>query len=141
MIDFTRIANIKTLHKQAEDAMARVEAAERPMLMDWSLIADAYYAFTAFVAEKGKSPDDYTKRRQFVFIILYLFAPKVLAGGKMPTGLRDRICDVLGLNARSALSNQVKDLMFFYQEYKDFRDGVNEAYAHIEEKLGLNDGQ
>ena len=63
MIDFTRIANIKTLHKQAEDAMACVEAAERPMLMDWSLIADAYDAFTAFVAEKGKSPDDYTKRR------------------------------------------------------------------------------
>ena len=139
MIDFARIVSIKTLRLKVEEATNEMDAAGRPILLDWSLIPKVHDCFVEYAHHEGICPDDFTKRRQFIFIALYLFAPKVLVGGKMPIGLRDRLCDALSLNARTALSNQVKDLIFFYQEYKDFRDGVNEAYAYIEERLGLGD--
>lgn len=139
MIDIGRIVSIKTMRKRVEEAALAVKEVEKPMLLDWSIISGIYESFMDHVREQNDNPSDYTRRRQFLFISLYLFAPKVLAGGSMPTGLRDRLCDAIGLKSRSILSNQARDLLFYYQEYRDFRNGVDEAYAYICERMGLMD--
>lgn len=136
-MDITRVARIKVLYKQNDAIRESIAESEQPILKDWGLIPDMHRYFVEYMTSIGASPVDFTKRRQFVFVVLYLFAPRTLAGCKMPVGLRDRICSVLNLHARSSLSNQIRDLLFYYSEYRDFRRDTDDLYAYISDRIGI----
>lgn len=75
-------------------------------------------------------------RKKFVFVVLYLCAPQVLCGSRMPNGLRKMLSLEFGVNSGS-VSNDCKDLMFLYETYGCFRSGTNEYFRHV---MGILDG-
>jgi hypothetical protein len=75
------------------------------------------------------------ERKKFFFIVLFLYAPGVLIGDKMPSGLRNKLAHVLKLHSRSNVSGNCTGLLFLYERYKDFRDETDEIYRVIVERL------
>ena len=72
------------------------------------------------------------QRKKFIFIILYLYSPSSLAGDKMASGLRNELSNVLGIQAKSTISNNCADLVFLYQyNYMNFRNDVEFIYNKI----------
>ena len=76
-----------------------------------------------------------TQRKKFIFIILFLYSPSTLAGGKMKNGLRDKLAEVLGVNAQTTISNNRNNLVFSYQLYKYFRQDVDWIYGEMMERI------
>ena len=68
-------------------------------------------------------------------IILFLYSPSTLAGGKMKNGLRDKLAEVLGVNAQTTISNNCNNLVFSYQLYKYFRQDVDWIYGEMMERI------
>lgn len=136
MIEITRIVKIKVLREQQDAISKQLKQNQMPILTDRALIPDVWRCVCEIPVPK--TYNDYMRNRCFLFICLYLFAPSVLMGGTMPCGFRNDLREIIGTHSRSAVSNMTKNLMFYYQEYKDFRNYVNESYALVERRLGIN---
>ncbi len=65
------------------------------------------------------------RRRQFLFIILYLYAPVRLFSGKMPKGLRQAVARVLGVQSGTVLSDNANDVLKRYEIYKSWARDVD----------------
>ena len=76
-----------------------------------------------------------TQRKKFIFIILYLFSPSSLAGGKMTAGLREEMSKVLGIQSKSTISDNCADVVFLYQNYGDFSGDIEYLYTEIVNRL------
>lgn len=70
-----------------------------------------------------------------LFVITYIFTPEVLAGVKMRTGYREYISSLFEYKTGCAISRRVKNLMFNYRNYKDFKAKANEGVAMAEKVL------
>ena len=79
--------------------------------------------------------DSVTQRKKFIFIILYLFSPSSLAGGKMTAGLREEMSKVLGIQSKSTISDNCADVVFLYQNYGDFSGDIEYLYTEIVNRL------
>ena len=66
---------------------------------------------------------------------LILFAPSVLAGGRLPNGIRAEIAGVFPDVSPCVISNNIADVSFIYQQYKDFRQDIEYLYNQIIERL------
>lgn len=75
--------------------------------------------------------------RPFLFVVLFIFSPKTLSGGKMVSGLRDKLAECLNTTA-SNISHYSANLMFYYQMYKDFANEVNNLFSYVYSKLKEN---
>ncbi|RHT78644.1 hypothetical protein DW736_18185, partial [Coprobacillus sp. AM28-15LB] len=86
---------------------------------------------------RGCAPniDSVTQRKKFIFIILYLFSPSSLAGGKMASGLRPEIAKVLGVQSECTISDNCADVVFLYQNYGDFSGDIEYLYTEIVNRL------
>ena len=71
-----------------------------------------------------------------VFIILYLYSPMTLAGGKMKAGLREKLGNVLGIKEKTVVSNNINGIVFSYQLYKYFRQDIERIFSEISVRLG-----
>ena len=80
-----------------------------PVLRDQGLIPRIYGWFCEL---RGGGEEVYC-RRQFILIVLFLYAPAVLAGGRMPRGLRRSIAAAAGFTDVTFVSHNV-DTVFFY---------------------------
>ncbi len=69
-------------------------------------------------------------KRQFLFIVLLIFSPRSLNGGKMRGGIRNLLATVLGCKPTS-ISGMCRNLLFEYRHYKDFREGVNCCFEKL----------
>lgn len=124
------IETIKKIEKSRaalRQAIAENEMATSPRLRDLSLIKKMY---NVFVSKKGGNIT-VNDRKEFIFVIVYLYSPGKFFGGKMPRGLRSAICRAIGLNAVTAISNTCTELMVLYTAYADFRQGVDELLNAI----------
>jgi len=108
-----------------------------PVLKDKSLIHEIYRIFVEVLNERGCPPhiDSVTQRKKFIFIILYLFSPSSLAGGKMTAGLRPEIAKVLGIQSECTISDNCTDVVFLYQNYGDFSGDIEYLYTEILNRL------
>ncbi|EGF56682.1 hypothetical protein HMPREF9446_02102 [Bacteroides fluxus YIT 12057] len=79
--------------------------------------------------------DSVTQRKKFIFIILYLFSPSSLAGGKMTAGLREEMSRVLGIQFKSTISDNCADVVFLYQNYGDFSGDIEYLYTEIVNRI------
>lgn len=116
--------------------MVAKEALE-PRLSDTGLIEEIYKYFLEFVKKVCK-PSHSEKRKEFMFIVAYLYCPAVLIGGTMPKGFRGKLKELLNVGSPSAISNYTSDLMFLYNHYQDFREIVEGAYSYISEHMNLD---
>jgi len=128
-----RVREIRTLKSQLSTEEGELT---RPMLDDLSLIDDIYECYQAYLADNN-IPITSAERRKFILVVLFLYSAGALAGGKMKLGIRDRVAEVTGCT-RSLISHNCENLMFHYEHYKDFKDGVDDILRRVKSKLTLN---
>ena len=83
-----RIDRIVEIRKLKADLSGEETRLSSPVLDDFSLIDGIYDVFTRSVRnDRGVV----ILRKEFLFIVMYLYSPSTLAGGKMEKGLREKI--------------------------------------------------
>lgn len=113
-----RIEKARTALRQA---MADNEIATSPKLKDLNLIPKIYKIFEELKGKEIKVND----RKEFIFVVIYLYSPNKFFGGKMPQGLRCAITKVTKVTCASVISATCTELMVLYTTYSDFRQNVD----------------
>lgn len=114
-----RIEKARTALRQA---IADNEQAASPKLKDLSLIPKIYDLFEEIKGGETTVND----RKEFIFVVIYLYSPNKFFGGKMPQGLRRAIAKTVGVTCGSVISATCTELLILYTTYEDFRQGVDE---------------
>ena len=136
-LDLRRIVCAKELQDSANVAQQVIKEAMSPRLSDVSMMGEIYRHFKDFVS--GVKVNRHSERkREFLFIIAYLYCPSVLVGGTMPKGFRGILKELLHVESPSAISNYTSDLFFLYNHYEDFREIVEGAYQYISGAMNLD---
>lgn len=135
-MDLSKIRFAKGAAEDVKVLEQSINSALEPMIKDVSLVEHVYDLFLSFLQWSGKAMD-VNNRKKFLFIAVYLFCPSVLIGHTMPRGFRDRVKDLINAKSATTVSNDVANLLFLYNHYKDFRDDVNSAYAYVADGLNL----
>lgn len=125
-----RIEKARTALRQA---MVDNEIATSPKLKDLNLIPKIYELFK----QKKGSVIKPNERKEFIFVIIYLYSPNKFFGGKMPQGLRRAITKATKVTCASVISATCTELMVLYTTYQDFRAGVDELMQDTKVALGL----
>lgn len=117
------IETIKRIEKSRtalRQAIIDNELATSPRLKDLTLIPKIYNVF------KGIKGDDITvnDRKEFIFVVIYLYSPNKFFGGKMPQGMRKAISKTMQIDS-TCISRTCTELMVLYTTYSDFRQGVD----------------
>ena len=119
---------------------AREKELTEPILTDLDMIGALYRWFQEIISQKETfRVGSVTQRKKFIFIILFLYSPSTLAGGKMKNGLRNKLADVLGVNSQTTISDNRNNLVFSYQLYKYFRQDVDWIYREMMERIKPGD--
>ncbi len=124
-----RIEKARTALRQA---IADNEQAASPKLKDLSLIPKIYDLFEEIKGGETTVND----RKEFIFVVIYLYSPNKFFGGKMPQGLRRAIVRATKVNCASVISATCTELMVLYTTYSDFRRGVDELLNRVMERMG-----
>ena len=134
---FSNIFELKSIREQKYRLSERESEIAKPVLTDLGMI-DTLYEWFKEIALDGKElpKGNVSQRTKFIFIILYLYSPTTLAGGKMRAGLREKLAEVFPIKEKSVVSNNTNNLVFSYQLYKYFRQDVERIYKEIILRLG-----
>lgn len=134
--DFLVISELKSIREQKLKLSEREQKLNKPLLSDLSLIPMIYEWFKKILEDRDfpPNPDSPHQRKKFIFIILFLYSPSTLAGGKMKVGLRNKIAEVTGCTG-SLISHNCGDVTFFYQQYKSHRQDIDYLYTQILNQL------
>lgn len=135
--EFSSIAELKAIREQKSRLTERERELSAPVLTDLSLIPEVYGWFREIQTERDcpPNPESVTQRKKFLFIVLFLFSPSVLAGGRLPNGIRTELAKVFPRLHPCVISNNISDVVFLYQNYKDFRQDIDSLYNQILERL------
>lgn len=136
-LDFDRIIRLKKIRIKKSELSEEENAISMPILSDKSLIYEIYQIFAEILNERDCPPclENVTQRKKFIFIILYLFSPSTLAGGKTVYGIRGEIAKIVGIQSESTISNNCEDVVFLYQNYDDFSEDIEYLYTEIINRL------
>lgn len=69
-------------------------------------------------------------RKEFIFVVIYLYSPNKFFGGKMPQGMRKAITNAMKTDS-TCISRTCTELMILYTTYSDFRQGVDELMGKV----------
>lgn len=127
----TRLIEINRSRMELKEEKARLS---EPILKDWDKIPAIYEEFARIMEREDITLP--TQRKKFLFIILYLCCPNVLAGEKMPVGLRDILADTMSINARSVVSTDCSEVTMYYKHYSSFRNDVQRIFSELSGKFG-----
>ena len=135
--EFSSIVELKSIREQKSRLSERENELAQPMLTDLSMIPRIYEWFKDILYAKDCPPrlESVTQRKKFLFIILFLYSPSTLAGGRLQNGVRAALREVFPEVAPCVISNNISDITFIYQQYKDFRKDVEEIYEGIRRRL------
>lgn len=123
-----RIEKARTTIRQA---IVDNEIATSPKLKDLNLIPKIYKVFEELKGKEIKVND----RKEFIFVVIYLYSPNKFFGGKMPQGLRRAITKATKVTCASVISATCTELMVLYTTYSDFRQGVDELILKVNKIL------
>lgn len=125
------IKKIEKARTALRQAIADNELATSPRLKDLSLISKIYEIFEQVKGNEIKVND----RKEFIFVVIYLYSPNKFFGGKMPQGLRRAITKATKVTCASVISATCTELMVLYTTYADFRHDVDELMQIVLNKL------
>ncbi len=136
MIDFQKLIDLKKIREDIDNLKEYERGLAAPQIDDMSRIKEAYEVFIEILSDRDCSPniESVTQRKKFIFIALYIFAPGVLIGDKMPKGFRKLLSDTLNIPG-TLVSNNCDDIVFLYQNYRDFSADVENLYTEILQRL------
>lgn len=137
--EFSSIVELKAIREQKSRLSEREQELSAPMLTDFALIPEIYSWFKEILSQSDCPPnfESVTQRKKYLFIVLFLFAPSVLAGGRLPNGIRSEIASVFPDVSPCVISNNIADVSFIYQQYKDFRQDIEFIYNQVLERLKI----
>lgn len=130
---FAQIKQLNEIHQEQETLAKREKELSTPKLTDLELIPTIFKWFCELLKENKSKKKDYQteKYQKFIFIILFLYTPNTLAGGKIRRGVRDKLAEVLGYKSPTAISNFSSSIMFVYKTYDEYQADINRVYAGI----------
>lgn len=134
--EFSSIAEIKNIREQKSRLSEREAELVSPILTNLEFIPYIYELFKNIVRTINIPPrEKIIQRKEFLFIILFLFVPSVLAGGRIPNGVRKSLEHVFPKVKPCTISNNIADVFFLYQQYKYFRSDINIIYKEMLKRL------
>lgn len=138
--EFSSIAEIKNIREQKSRLSEREAELVSPILTNLESIPYIYELFKNIVRTMNIPPrEKIIQRKEFLFIILFLFGPSVLAGGRIPNGVRKSLEHVFPKVKPCTISNNIADVFFLYQQYKYFRSDINIIYKEMLKRLEEGD--
>lgn len=138
--EFSSIAEIKNIREQKSRLSEREAELVSPILTNLESIPYIYELFKNIVRTINIPPrEKIIQRKEFLFIILFLFVPSVLAGGRIPNGVRKSLEHVFPKVKPCTISNNIADVFFLYQQYKYFRSDINIIYKEMLKRLEEDD--
>lgn len=138
--EFSSIAEIKNIREQKSRLSEREAELVSPILTNLESIPYIYELFKNIVRTMNIPPrEKIIQRKEFLFIILFLFVPSVLAGGRIPNGVRKSLEHVFPMVKPCTISNNIADVFFLYQQYKYFRSDINIIYKEMLKRLEEGD--
>lgn len=126
------ISQIQEVNMKKKQLEKQFQELTKPALADYGFIPQLYEWFCEALADippSGKTQ----RRREFIFIALYLYEPKSLLGHRIKRGLRQAISDVLLMNVHNI--THYRDNLNVQYWRKDFIRNVGEACSFINRKL------
>jgi hypothetical protein len=137
---FSSISELKHIREQKSRLSEREAELVSPILTDLESIPYIYELFKNIVRTMNIPPrEKIIQRKEFLFIILFLFVPSVLAGGRIPNGVRKSLEHVFPKVKPCTISNNIADVFFLYQQYKYFRSDINIIYKEMLKRLEEGD--
>lgn len=129
--EFSSIIELRQIREQKSQLSERESELAQADIKDYAAITRIKDLF----CQKNKDTSKPYNRKKLLFVILYMFAPSTLAGGRLPNGLRVELTRIFPDVRPCVISNDISDLFFFYQHYKDFRTEVESVYNYILDRL------
>lgn len=135
--EFSAISELKSIREQKSRLSEREQELVKPILSDLNIIPIIFKWYCEIVGNCGLSQRRASScfRQKFIFIILFLYSPSTLAGGKIVKGIRDILARILGFKSPTGISNLYVNVMFNYNNYKDYRTDINYLYTEIINRL------
>ncbi len=135
--EFSAISELKSIREQKSRLSEREQELTKPILLDLSIISIIFKWYCEIVGNCGlpERRAGSSFRQKFIFIILFLYSPSALAGGKIAKGVRDILANILGLKAPTGISNLYVNVTFNYNNYKDYRADIDYLYTEIVNRL------
>ena len=136
-LNFDKIIRIKKIRIEKSELSKEENKLSSPVITDKENVKRMHDIFKEILNEMAcpPNPDSVYQRKKFVFIVLFMCSPDALAGSRMAPGLRDELAKAMGMKEPSTVSNYCSDLVFFYQNYSDFRENVNEIFSKMTIRL------
>lgn len=135
--EFSSIEELRSIRSEKSRLSEREYELSYPMLEDMDLIPDIYEWFKEFLENRPLPPNinSVLQRKKFLFIILFLYSPSTLAGGRITNGLREELSKLFPNVSPCVISNNISDVYFIYNQYKETRKEIEEIYTEIINKL------
>jgi len=130
------VARLQEIRTAKSELSAEESRRSAPMLEDLTYIDTIYDVYLQYLADNNLSVTT-MERRKFIIVVLYVYSLGTLAGGKMKSGIRDKIAEVTGCTV-SLISHNLENLMFQYTHYREFKEGVDELLRRTIEVLPIN---
>lgn len=140
VIEFSIITELKSVREQKSRLSQREQELSEPLLTSLHLIPTIFRWYCELQGHSGLPERRASTRfrQKFIFILLFLYSPAALAGGKMTKGVRNVLAEVLGFRSPTAISNLCVNVMFYYHNYKDYREDVDYLFTEILTRLKIN---
>lgn len=137
--EFSAVSELKSIREQKSRLSERERELIKPILKDLSLIPVIFGWYCELKGNCGlpERRAGAIFRRKFIFIILFLYSPSTLAGGKIAKGIRDILADILEFNSPTGISNLCVDVTFYYNNYKEYRADIEYLYTEILNRLKI----
>lgn len=132
--EFSSIVELRAIREEKSRLSERESELAQPMLTNLDMIPIVFGWFEGLAVRLPKRNKSILTK-EFIFIILFLYSPGTLAGGKMKGGVRKALGEVLGIVGKSSISDKIGIVTFYYRTYKYFRQDLNIIYPAIVEKL------
>lgn len=133
---FSEISELKSIRAEKSKLSERECELSAPMFTDMDKV-DLIYRHFCCINEQDDFKQDVNNanfRKKFIFIVLFLFSPSTLAGGKMPKGLRDKISSVTGI-APWYISHNIDTVVFLHQRHRNFRNELEATFNKLMDKI------
>lgn len=133
---FSLITELSEIRKIKNEILEREEQLSTPKLVDLGLIPEIYKWFCESLSNRDFPPqtDSPYQRKKFIFIILYLYAPSCFAGSRLSGRIREELAKAVGCHP-TYISHNIENVIFYFQQYKDFGGDVVRIYNEIIDRL------
>lgn len=136
--EFSAVSELKSIREQKSRLSEREQELSKPLLSDISLVSVIYEWFKELLEKQDFPPriDSPYQRKKFIFIILFLFSPSTLAGGRVPNKIREELSKVVSCYP-SYISHNIENVLFTFKQYKEFRQDIDYFYTEILNRLKI----